>query len=111
MQRDLSSRDCATPLVNWVKGKPLANPLTCIGDGHPGVWNLIDGFAPPECRREVLDWYHLMENLYKVGGSHQRLKRVETVLWHGLIDEAKASFDGYAMCNFLRKNNGLVVFG
>ncbi|MBC6481619.1 MAG: hypothetical protein GDA56_31555 [Hormoscilla sp. GM7CHS1pb] len=37
-----------------------------------------------------------MENLYKVGGSHQRLKRVETVLWHGLIDEAKASFDGWS---------------
>lgn len=70
-------------LVNWVKGKPLVNPLTCIGDSHPGVWNLIDGFARTECRREVLDWYHLMENLYKVGGSHQRLKRAldRSVAW------------------------------
>jgi hypothetical protein len=36
-------------------------------------------------RREVLDWYHLMENLHKVGGSIRRLKRVENYLWHGLV--------------------------
>ncbi|MBC6478883.1 MAG: hypothetical protein GDA56_15030 [Hormoscilla sp. GM7CHS1pb] len=81
---------------NWVFSQPLANPVTCIGDGHPGVWNLIDGFAPAECRREVLDWYYLVENLHKVGGSYQRLKQVEKLLWHGLIDEAKASFDGWS---------------
>jgi hypothetical protein len=29
---------------------------------------------------EVLDWYHLKENLYKVGRSLKRLKRAENFL-------------------------------
>jgi len=32
-------------------------------------------------RREILDWYHLMENLHKVGGSLKRLRQAETLLW------------------------------
>lgn len=33
-----------------------------------------------------------MENLHKVGGSNQRLKRAKSRLWHGLVDEAIAFF-------------------
>ena len=36
-----------------------------------------------EKRREILDWYHLVENLGKVGGSIKRLDRVEALLWKG----------------------------
>ena len=43
--------------------------------------------------REILDWYHLMENLYKVGGSNQRLKRAKNFLWQGLVNDAIAVFD------------------
>ena len=45
-------------LISWVKAQPLASPLTCIGDGHDGIWNIIT-LAPAEQRREILDWYHL----------------------------------------------------
>ena len=41
---------------------------------------------------EILDWYHLKENLYKVGGSLKRLKAAETFLWQGQVEEASALF-------------------
>ena len=64
--------------------------MTCLGDGHDGVWNIIEQIGTSEQRTEVLDWYHLKENLHKVGGSIRRLKRVENYLWHGFIDDAIA---------------------
>jgi len=67
---------------------PTASPHL-FGDGHDGVWNIIDEIANGE-RREILDWYHLMENLHKVGGSLKRL-RAETLLWQER-DAAKALF-------------------
>lgn len=79
-------------LVELVNRQTLSVPLTCLGDGHAGVWNLISEIAIPETRREILDWYHLKENLHKVGGSINRLSKVETYLWHGRIDEAIAAF-------------------
>ena len=78
-------------LLEWVNQQPLSEPITCLGDGHPGVWNLIAGIASEQKRLEILDWYHLKENLYKLGGSKQRLRKVETSLWHGQIDRAISS--------------------
>ena len=91
----------------------MINPLVCLGDGetlggvgfrpakvlnpkgHDGVWNLVKEFGTAEFERlEILDWYHLKENLYKVGGSLKRLKSAETLLWQGDVDEAKALFTG-----------------
>lgn len=82
----------------WKNGadlQPLDWLLTCLGDGHPGVWNVFEslGGKRPILKREVLDWFHLMENLHKVGGSLQRLERVENFLWHGWVDRAMAEFD------------------
>jgi hypothetical protein len=45
-------------------------------------------------RREILDWFHLTENLYKVGGSLQRLESVKNLLWHGFVHTAIAAFEG-----------------
>ena len=70
----------------------LVNPLVCLGDGHDGVGKLIKELATPDARREILDWYHLRENLYKVGGSRRRLKQAESCLWQGQIDEAIVLF-------------------
>jgi len=64
-------------LIEWVNHQPLASPITCLGDGHDGVWN-INEIANGE-RREILDWYHLMENLHKVV-SLKRLRQAETLL-------------------------------
>lgn len=65
-------------------------PLVCLGDGHDGVWNLFEEIGSTAIRQEILDWYHLKENLYKIGGSLKRLKAAETFLWQGQIELAIA---------------------
>lgn len=77
-------------LIDWFNRQKLADPLTCLGDGHPGIWKIVREFNCPGERREILDWFHLIENLYKVGGSLKRLKQAETLLWSGKIDETLA---------------------
>jgi hypothetical protein len=79
-------------LIDWVKKQPMTRPVSCIGDGHDGIWNIFQEIAPPEYRRDILDWWHLVENLYKVGGSNDRLHQVEALLWTGKVDEAIALF-------------------
>jgi len=79
-------------LIDWVNSQHLVNPLVCLGDGHDGVWKLIKELATKDTRWEILDWYHLRENLYKVGGSLKRLKQAESCLWSGQVDEAKDLF-------------------
>jgi hypothetical protein len=75
-----------------VNQRPLAEQVVCLGDGHDGVWNLIAEIATAQRRWEILDWYHLNENLHKVGGSSHRLRQVETHLWHGRVEAARAMF-------------------
>jgi hypothetical protein len=75
-------------LTDWVNSQGLTNPLFCLGDGHDGVWNLFEEIGSPASRLEILDWYHLRENLYKVGGSLKRLKQASAKLWQGQVDEA-----------------------
>jgi hypothetical protein len=82
-------------LVNWVNAQPLADPLICLGDGHDGIWNIYDQIGTPLQRQEILDWYHLVENLGKVGGSQQRLDAVEACLWQGDVDGAIAQFNDW----------------
>ena len=64
---------------DWVNDQPLAPVVTCLGDGHDGIWNIISEIAPLGERREILDWYHLVENLHKVGGSCRRLNQAESL--------------------------------
>ena len=80
-------------LVNWVNRQPLSRNITCLGDGHDGVWNLIEQIGQQGQRREILDWYHLIENLHKVGGSNRRLRQAKNHLWQGLVDDAIAQFN------------------
>jgi hypothetical protein len=72
-------------LSDWVNAQPLDYPFVCLGDGHPGIWKLFEDIATPDQRLEVLDWYHLKENLFKVGGSLKRVLQAEALLWHGNI--------------------------
>lgn len=78
--------------MGWVNGQPLATPLTCLGDGHDGIWNLFEEIARASQRQEILDWFHLKENLHKLGGSQQRLATVEALLWKGNVDAAIQEF-------------------
>lgn len=79
-------------LVEWVNEQPLATPVTCLGDGHDGIWNLFEDIATSSQRQEILDWFHLVENLNKVGGSQQRLADVEALLWKGDVNGAIEQF-------------------
>ena len=89
-------------LVSWVNSQKLAPIVTCLGDGHDGVWNIIQEFAPTGERREILDWFHLMENLHKISGSNQRLFAARNLLWHGKVDEAILLFSD---CNLKQAEN------
>lgn len=62
--------------------------MYCNWDGHPGTWNLFQEIGETQQWQEILDWYHLKENLYKVGVSFKRLKLAEFFLWQGKLDEA-----------------------
>lgn len=77
-------------VINWVNEQSLAPILTCLGDGHDGIWNIIREFTPEHERREILDWFHLMENLHKVGGSIPRINKAKSLLWQGKVDDAIA---------------------
>ena len=76
-----------------MNSQSLTNPVICLGDGHDGVWNLFKEIATTSQRQEILDWYHLKENLYKVGGAGKRLKQAEAWLWRGRVEDAIAIFD------------------
>ena len=83
-------------LLRWVNQQELSEIVTCLGDGHDGIWNLIAGIATHDSRLEILDWYHLVENLYKVGGDKELLARVEAFLWRGNVAAAIAEFDEWS---------------
>lgn len=97
-------------LLEWLNAQPLAARLTCLGDGHDGIWNLFDQVAREVERREILDWFHLMENLEKVGGSLKRLAPARSLLWQGKVDETLELFEGCQLhqaqcfCPYLRKH-------
>jgi hypothetical protein len=99
-----------TALVEWVNAQPLASVLTCLGDGHDGIWNLLSQIIPESERREILDWFHLMENLEKVGGSLNRLAQARSLLWQGKVDETIALFENsqphqaQCFCQYLHKH-------
>ena len=59
-----------------------------MGDGHDGVWNLFAQIADDQTRQEILDWYHLKENLYKIQASKKFLEQIEADLWQGVVKEA-----------------------
>lgn len=77
-------------LIDSLSAQRLLSPLVCLGDGHPGVWNLFGELTTVETRWEILDWFHLKENLYKVGGSLKRLATMEALLWQGQVEATKA---------------------
>ncbi|HEY9814864.1 MAG TPA: ISKra4 family transposase, partial [Candidatus Obscuribacterales bacterium] len=64
---------------------------------------------------EILDWYHLVENLHKVGGSIKRLHQAESLLWHDHVEAAIALFSACHrkqaknFCEYLRKHQHRIV--
>lgn len=107
--------DSNQSLIDYVNSQRLVNPLVCLGDGHDGVWNLVKEFAIASQRWEILDWFHLVENLYKVGGSLKRLKAAEALLWQGQVESAQALFTNCRgkqvknFCAYLEKHRSRIV--
>ena len=62
-------------LIDYVNSQLLCTRLVCLGDGHDGIWNLVAEFGIREQRWEILDWYHLRENLLHCGGCFKTLKQ------------------------------------
>ena len=89
--------------------------LELRSQGHDGVWNIFKEVATSDSRREILDWYHLMENLHKIGGSNQRLYAAKSLLWLGKVDETIALFNDCAIdqskkfCAYLEKHRDRIV--
>ncbi len=81
-------------LLQWLSCLCWASIVFCLGDGHSGIWSIYEQIEMTAERDEVLDWYHLVENLYKVGGSQKRLKQAKKLLWQGKIDQTIALFEG-----------------
>ncbi len=75
-------------LVTWVNAQPLAASVSCLGDGHEGIWNLFAQIGDPTQRREILDWFHLMQNLHKVAVPANRLHPIKGYLWQGNLNQA-----------------------
>lgn len=102
-------------LTDWLNTQPLCSLIACLGDGHEGVWNVFEAVATASERLEILDWYHLKENLYKIGGSMKRVKQAESWLWQGYVDEAKALFQDCPLdqarkfCNYLEHHRHRIV--
>jgi hypothetical protein len=102
-------------LMEQVNHYCLANPVTCLGDGHDGIWNLIADIATPEQRREILDWYHLKENLYKIPLSRKRLEKVEAYLWQGDVEATLVLLENTRQpqaqnfCAYVRKHQARIV--
>jgi hypothetical protein len=102
-------------IIDWANEQPLTKPVTCLGDGHDGVWNIFKRIGCEQDRREILDWYHLKENLQKVGGSIKRLKQAETYLWEGNVAGATALFTelkkkaAVNFCKYLQKHQERIV--
>lgn len=102
-------------LIEWVQQQRLAEVVTCVGDGHDGVWNIMAHLAPEYQRREVLDWYHLVENLHKVEGSKESLERMKSLLWSGYVDEVLeelkqlSSYASVKFRRYLRKHRQRIV--
>lgn len=99
-------------LQQWSEAQPLSPIFNCLGDGHSGVWKLARNFGGRTVviKREILDWFHLVENLYKVDQPKSHLEEVKSLLWLGKVDLAIAEFKGIrqhqAQCfqNYLRKH-------
>jgi hypothetical protein len=75
-------------LLSWTETLTCLALVFCLGDGHAGIWSLFAKMTKLPERRDILDWYHLKENLHKVSGSNNRLKEAETFLWKGEVDSA-----------------------
>ena len=75
----------------------------------------MNQFNPQGATRQILGWFHLVENLYKVGGSLRRIAQAKQLLWQGKIDETLALFSSLSkktarnFCTYLHTHSHRIV--
>ncbi|MEM9769434.1 MAG: ISKra4 family transposase [Cyanobacteria bacterium P01_D01_bin.71] len=72
-------------LLAWVTTLSLMPIVYLLGDGHCGIWSLFEQMEIDVPTDEVLDWYHLKENLYKVEATEAVLESLSRQLWEGQL--------------------------
>lgn len=80
-------------LLTWVRTLPIASLLYALGDGHCGIWSLFEQMSVPGSIDEIIDWFHLKENLYKVSATAVQLEALCSLLWEGRVSATKATLD------------------
>ena len=68
-------------LIDWANSQPLNNPITCLGDGHDGIWNIITkicsiGSGAVESAVKQID------RRTKISGAQWKTENVPQVLAH-----------------------------
>ncbi|AUB42748.1 Transposase [Nostoc flagelliforme CCNUN1] len=102
-------------VTNWINSQNIGKTLYCLGDGHDGIWNLLAEIADSNIRQEILDWYHLKENLYKIQAAKKFLTDIEAELWYGQAEQAisklkNTKYVGVTQfTNYLRKHRHRLV--
>lgn len=80
-------------LIEWANSLPLAPIMDCLGDGHDGVWGVYGQIGREGQRHEILDWFHLMENLHQVAATDEARQTAGSWLWEGKVDAAINTFE------------------
>jgi hypothetical protein len=83
-------------LLAWVTTLPLGSGLYALGDGHGGIWSLFEQMTIPGVLDEILDGFHLKENLYNVTAMPEQLAVIAAMLWEGQVSTAKQQLDELA---------------
>ena len=102
-------------LTDWINSQKLTKPFYCLGDGHDGIWNIIAEIGEQKHRIEILDWYHLTENIYKIEAKKRDLEQLKSYLWMGEVDSALSFLrklkpvGGYNFCKYLKKHRPRII--
>ena len=102
-------------LTDWINSQKQTLPIYCLGDGHDGIWNIIAEIGDKQHRIEILDWYHLMENLHKIEAKDNQLKQLEAYLWTGQVSATinylnKLRLVGATnFCKYLKKHQTRII--
>ncbi len=76
---------------------------------------MFAAIADTQRRQEILDWFHLKENLYKIQATKSFLEQIEAELWYGQVEEAfrilrKSKYVGVTnFINYLQKHRHRLV--
>ena len=82
-----------TSLLAWVTTLPITTLMYALGDGHCGIWSLFAQMSVPGMMDEILDWFHLKENLYHVDTTLETLESIASLLWEGKLSQAKTALN------------------